>query len=88
MVWSDGATFTGLWKDDMRHYGEMRFSNGTIYRGSFKNDKLDGFGQLLMVTGTIFEGEFSKNVCSSVGKLLHEQGDIYYGQHKAFVKEG
>lgn len=32
----------------------MRFKNGTIYIGSFQNDKMDGYGRLLMTNGIIF----------------------------------
>ena len=33
MIWGDSSSFTGMWRDDMRSHGEMRFANGTIYRG-------------------------------------------------------
>lgn len=79
MVWDDKARFEGLWKNDMRHYGEMRFNNGNIYQGSFKDDKMHGHGRLLMASGIIFIGEFEQNVCSSIGKLLYSSGDIYFG---------
>lgn len=88
MTWADGSTFNGIWKNDMRCEGKMRFQNGNIYQGGFLNDKMHGTGRLMMVSGIIFVGEFTKNTCDSVGKLLYVSGDIYYGQHRAFVKDG
>lgn len=35
MTWVDGSSFTGIWKNNMRHYGEMKFVNQSIYIGSF-----------------------------------------------------
>lgn len=31
MKWTDGSTFVGYWKNDLRDNGEMKFVNGTIY---------------------------------------------------------
>lgn len=55
----------------------MRFQNGNIYLGSFKDDKMNGKGRLLLTTGIIFEGEFKNGYCDSVGKLLYPSGDVY-----------
>lgn len=89
MTWSDGSTFKGIWKGDMRHEGEMILSNGYQYRGAFQNDKLHGMAYLLLSnSGMIFQGEFNMGFCNSIGKLLYPNGDIYFGQHKLFVKEG
>lgn len=35
ITWSDGATYTGTWKHDMRYLGSMKFKNGTIYKGEY-----------------------------------------------------
>jgi hypothetical protein len=47
MTWADGSLYKGVWKNDMRHDGEMIMSNGNIYRGGFKDDKFSGQGMLL-----------------------------------------
>lgn len=31
ITWIDGSSFTGIWKNDLRHEGEMKFSNSNIY---------------------------------------------------------
>ena len=80
MTWSDGSTFKGVWKNDMRHEGEMMLSNGHSYRGGFQNDKLHGLAYLLLTnTGVIFHGEFDEGYCAPIGKLLCPNGDIYFG---------
>lgn len=40
--WIDGSQFTGIWKNDQRHEGEMRMANGSVYKGQFLNDKVHG----------------------------------------------
>ena len=79
ITWVDGTSFTGTWRYDQRHEGEVRFANGNIYQGKFLNDKLHGFARLFLATGVIFEGEFDQNHCAGVGKLLYANGDIYFG---------
>lgn len=88
LVWQDGSSFTGEWRNDERHYGEMRFSNGNMYVGSFSNDKFDGTGKLYLTTGVIFDGKFEKGFISTVGQILYPNGDVYFGQHRGFVKQG
>jgi len=79
ITWVDGSKFTGIWKNDMRHKGEMRFQNGSVYQGSFLNDKMEGPGRLLQASGIIFETTFKEGYCGSVGKLMYVSGDMYYG---------
>ena len=59
MTWADHSVFVGVWKNDMRHKGEIKFSNGNCYRGEFQNDQLHGNGKLLMSSGVIYDGVFS-----------------------------
>mmetsp|Transcript_16256 Transcript_16256/g.11451 ORF Transcript_16256/g.11451 Transcript_16256/m.11451 type:complete len:92 (-) Transcript_16256:505-780(-) len=57
ITWTDGTYFDGIWKNDMRHDGELCMSNGLIYKGTFVNDLPDGKnGRLVLQAGTIFEG--------------------------------
>ena len=37
--------------------GEIRFSNGNVYRGEMKDDKRHGKGVFLWVDGERYEGE-------------------------------
>ncbi len=59
MTWADGSQFKGIWKNDMRHDGEMVMQNGNIYRGGFKDDKFSGLGMLLNSReNLIYQGDF------------------------------
>lgn len=42
-------------------YGEYTFSNKDNYKGSFKNDKLNGQGVLTYNNGDCYEGNFVNN---------------------------
>jgi len=33
LTWADGSYFTGIWQNDKRYQGEMRFMKGGIYQG-------------------------------------------------------
>lgn len=41
--------------------GELEKKNEFVYKGEFKNNKLDGFGMLKKNNGEILEGNFVKN---------------------------
>lgn len=44
----------------MRVLGEMKMQNYRIYRGNFKDDKIQGVGMLMMASsGIIYEGKFN-----------------------------
>ena len=45
-MWTDGATYTGEWKDGKRHgQGTATFDNGrATYTGEFKDGKWHGQG--------------------------------------------
>lgn len=79
LQWQDGTCFTGIWKNGMRLNGEMKMSNGFIYKGTFQEDKLHGLCKLLIGNGVIFEGQFQGGFCGNVGKLMYPNGDLYYG---------
>lgn len=60
MTWQCGSQFTGIWKNDMRHEGDMMMvPQGITYRGFFKDDLFHGLGMLLIERDeVIFEGQF------------------------------
>ena len=90
MTWADGSSFSGVWKNDQRHEGEMSMANGFTYRGGFKDDKFSGQGMLLMQGRDylIYQGEFNKGCYTPIGKLLFPNGDVYFGQFQDFVRQG
>lgn len=85
MVWADGSSFDGIWKNDQRLKGRQILANGWVYFGKFENDKMeDAQGRLLMSNMVIYEGKFSQGKTSPTGLLMYPNGDIYFGQMTQF----
>ena len=42
----------------MTGYGVMKWPDGKIYEGNFKNDLKNGFGKLTTVEGKVYEGNW------------------------------
>lgn len=90
MIWADGTSFEGIWKNDLRYQGtQIMGQSGWVYIGKFKSDKFhDKNGLLLVPSMTIYQGEFRKNRTCPIGLLLYPNGSIYYGQHQQFTRSG
>ena len=51
----DGNFYKGDFLNNMRHgKGTHTFSNGTQYKGYWKNDELDGYGVLKYAKGDVY----------------------------------
>jgi hypothetical protein len=82
LIWKDNTVFKGRFSSNRRQEGEMLFTNGMRYCGSFLQDKLHGKARMYLPGSfIIFEGEFQEGVCSGVGLLLYPNGNVYFGQH-------
>lgn len=46
MEWEDGTKFKGIWKNDFRLEGKLKFKNGEYYEGFFEKDLYHGKGRL------------------------------------------
>ena len=81
LKWDDGSVFEGTWNADSRVQGTLKMTNGMIYIGTFKNDRMDGSNCKLIVlnTGILFEGDFKEGICSQMGKISYPNGNIYFG---------
>lgn len=90
MVWADGSSFVGTWKNDERHHGTMIMTqSGCVYKGKFKNDIIhDKNGILMLPSFVIYQGEFFQGKTRPLSLLMFQNGDIYYGQHNQFIKNG
>jgi hypothetical protein len=48
---SDQLTYKGSWKKNCFHgKGQLKYSNGTLFKGHFKNGSKTGFGELVSPT--------------------------------------
>ena len=92
MTWGDGTTFTGIWKNDMRHKGNLIMTvvgNTMVYIGSFVEDRIHcDNGQLLLPNMNIYQGSFENSKTLPTGMLLYPDGSVYYGQQEQFMKHG
>jgi hypothetical protein len=56
-----------------RHYKKMNDKLTLIFKGYFRNDKINGPGYYILGNGDIFEGEFENDLMKS-GILLKSNG--------------
>ena len=59
--------------------GKLFFSDGSIYKGFFHNDLMNGRGRLMNVAGYIYEGEFKNGLSNGYGKYVSLDGTTYKG---------
>lgn len=80
MVWSDGTTFRGTWKDDMRKHGTLIMSSNQVYVGSFVKDLIHGPNEMLLTPGMpIYKGQFTDQKTAMIGLLMYNDGSMYFG---------
>lgn len=59
--------------------GEYRFSEGGVYKGSFKNKRFHGYGEMKYSNGDVYQGQWKNHKRSGNGKLNVRNGDVYIG---------
>ncbi|MDR3078598.1 MAG: hypothetical protein LBU15_01010 [Rickettsiales bacterium] len=65
--------------------GELRYSDGKVYEGDFKNGRPNGKGDMTFVNGDIYRGDFNGGQPrSGWGSIKFSDGGIYRG----LVKDG
>lgn len=57
-----GAKLTGDWADNQFVRGRWQFPNGTIYEGSFSNNKPDGDGTWFFSNGNSINGSYKQTI--------------------------
>tara|TARA_B110000285_G_C14762897_1_gene440354 strand:+ start:233 stop:571 length:339 start_codon:yes stop_codon:yes gene_type:complete len=69
MVYANGRTYEGYWRDDKRHgKGFEKFSNGDIFIGHFHKGRIQGKGKRIWKqTGEVYEGEWFQGLRHGVG---------------------
>lgn len=45
----------------MNGLGVLKFPNGDVYEGQFKNSKRNGYGVYKYTKGDVYEGQFKNN---------------------------
>jgi hypothetical protein len=66
-------TYTGEWKDGVRHgQGLTKFKNGTSYIGEWKNDDPNGYGTLIYSDKMKYVGEVKNGLPHGQGSMTVE----------------
>jgi hypothetical protein len=68
-------------KGQREGYGMLRYADGSMYKGAWKEDVPEGFGSLRCIKGTIYEGEFQ-------GGQKHGKGKWRVSRNSRRVKKG
>ena len=82
MKWTTGDIYTGDFWNGMRDgRGEMTFSDGTEYDGTWKCDRMHGQGMRKYISGNIYTGPYYQGKRQgSQGRLQYKSGDLYIGE--------
>ena len=60
----------------------MKFKNGDVFEGEFKNNKANGHGIIKYNSGDIFEGEFKNGKKNGYGKTKLKKGEEVEANYK------
>ena len=66
-------------KGQREGFGKYYLSDGSIYKGFFRNNKMDGRGRIVNINGFIYEGEFKNGHSNGYGKYVALDGTTYKG---------
>jgi hypothetical protein len=69
-------------------HGKMKYANGNIYEGEWKNNNKSGNGKMKYQNGSIYDGEWKKNKKNGKGKMIYGIGHYYEGEWKNDMKDG
>jgi len=72
----------GQWEKGKQTGGGIRWSDGDIYEGEYKNGFLSGNGTFWFGNGGKYEGEFEDGAFSGVGTRWYSNGNKYEGEWK------
>lgn len=81
LYYSDGSVYTGETSGFMKHgSGVMKKKDGSVYRGSFKDDLFsDENATLEFANGDRYEGGFEEGLFSGQGTYYYADGSVYRG---------
>ncbi|KAG1933802.1 MORN repeat-containing protein [Pimephales promelas] len=68
--------------------GELKFADGTCYKGHFENGLFHGSGVLVFPDGSRYEGEFAQGKFQGVGIFSRFDGMKFEGEFKSGRVEG
>ena len=85
----DDNIFEGIFMNNMKLKGDLKFKNGDIYKGSFSNDKFNGAGKYIWEEkNKEYTGNFLDGKIHGDGLMIYEGNKYYKGMYNNGIKEG
>ena len=97
LSFSNGVYEGGLFHDSsesngqklVRHgQGTMKYDNGNVYLGEWRDDCFDGIGEYVWMDGRRFNGSFKKDKIEGRGIGMWPDGRKYEGEYKMDLAHG
>ena len=60
-------------------YYILRWQDGSIYEGYWKDNMANGYGRLIHSDGDVYEGEWNNDKAEGQGTYYHSDGAKYIG---------
>ncbi|XDV30754.1 hypothetical protein PO909_033601 [Leuciscus waleckii] len=88
------ASYEGRWLTGKPHgKGILKWPDGTVYCGTFKNGLEDGFGDYMMPNTTLnkferYQGHWKEGKIHGFGTYWHASGEVYEGSFRENMRHG
>lgn len=79
ILYSDGASYEGSWKDGFPHGQGTKISRDGVFTGNFVQGKLWGFARAIYTSGVTYEGEWANDRPYGYGRQTAHNGDSLTG---------
>jgi len=82
-TWSNGLVYEGYFRQGLKQpRGVLRFADGDVYEGDFKENKISGKGRLFNLSKKImYEGDWLDNKMHGEGFYIWKDGRSYQGEY-------
>lgn len=74
--------------DENNGYFERTYSDGSTYKGNFKDGLWEGEGVYTSTKGIVYSGTFTQGAVTGSGKITYTNGDVYEGAYKNAQRDG
>ncbi|TRZ00879.1 hypothetical protein DNTS_030251, partial [Danionella cerebrum] len=88
------AMYEGRWLSGKPHgKGTLKWPDGAVYSGTFRNGLEDGFGEFIMPNATFnkserYQGHWKEGKMHGFGTFWHASGEVYEGSFRENMRHG
>lgn len=75
LTWADGDKYVGNWSAGKKTSGTFYYKDGSLYKGTFKNELKHGTGKYMFKDGSYYEGAFKNDKFNGQGKMFKVDGE-------------